>query len=876
VSGAELGDGVAEAMKRGDARAVADLLVAAPEKERRGIAGRVTSEWDRLGWRQSDERRHAAAVAFAGTTTARRLASDWWLLHRDASDELDAVVAGRGRAFMDVLAGNLLAGDGATAGWSMIRQAVRAGVIDRPPTDRYTVAMAAGITQGLDAWETADSIYRSLLGDPDLLADDVWRLFEVDCGAELANARVWTRDEGRPGLQPDRSAPNRWTYALTRLAAEGRLDRDRLLDASLDALLRDFRESSVGWYAQLHEALEPTAEERRARLDRYLALLASPSPAAMKEGLAGLKAVEDAVDPQQLAGAAATPLTQKQKNLAVETLRLLERAAGRKSEAAPELLAAAALALGHERPDVQERALALLERHAASTDVRAAVLGYADVVSPLLRDRLVALTGVAEPSPVAVAVAEAPPAESWPEPVRPRVTVELLRAYGTPLEPVSSTDELIELGASLVEGAGTGDDAERFLDGVSRLCDERPPELQRRAAGLVRRAEEQQAQIWGATAVALVATLVRAWIGRKRPPRDTLSHTVLAFLERRVVEVAERAARGRARPLLGFPTHAGGWIDPDVLAQREHGTGRFRNRPEHADRLQAHARAFPGASPPVFAPEVRVDSRFAEPQGWLAVRVERRASGLEPELAAAAEQPGTRPKPGDWWRGEPLWAGMDALSVSWCLTVLPTMPEIAYAAALDGIVERMEASAYYRSDVVLAYALDAHVPLEGLAWMAAGAGLLAKSPDLHRPTTDLLVQTIADGRFDPDALGSGIAWLVDNGFGTVSRLERPLRDAARVSPLHGAQVVRLVEALVARLTTAPRNLHVVLEVALEQATPLRTAVERADARAALGRIAESASRSSKLGRAARDLLALEPDPPALAALRGLGVQATTR
>jgi hypothetical protein len=506
-------------------------------------------------------------------------------------------------------------------------------------------------------------------------------------------------------------------------------------------------------------------------------------------------------------------------------------------------------------------------------DVRAAVLAYTDVVSPLLRDRVVALAGLAEPE--AEVVAEAPPAEAWPEPVRPSVTLEAVRTHRRQLEPVESVDELVELGASLVEGAGGGDDAERFLDGVSRFCAERPPELRRRAAGLVGRAEEQQAAVGGATGVGLVATLIRAWLDRKRPPRDSLSGTMLAIVERRVVEVAERALRGRSRPLLAFPTHAGGWIDPVVLARREQGTGRFRNRPDQGDRLQAHARAFPDAAAPVFRPEVRYDRQHGQAveQPWLAVRLERRAGGLEPALATAAERPGSRSRPADWWRGESLWAGMDALSARWCLTVLPTMPEIAYAAALDAAVDRIDDSVHFHPDVVLAHALEPSVPLVGLGWTAAGAGLLAKSPDLHRPAVDLVVQTVSDGRFDPDALGSGIAWLLDEGFGTISRLDRPLRDAARVSPLHGAQVVRLVASLLAHLETSPRNLHVPLEVALEQATLLETAIEPAESRAALERLAAKASASSKLGRAVRGLLAREPHSAALASLRGLAVRA---
>ena len=116
-------------------------------------------------------------------------------------------------------------------------------------------------------------------------------------------------EHGQAGKPWDRGTrgDNRWLYALTRLADEGRLDRQRLLDASLDALMRDFRASTVGWYAKLHEALAPTREERVARLDRYLALVTSPAPAVVKEGLAALREIEDAVPTRRRSRASRRP-----------------------------------------------------------------------------------------------------------------------------------------------------------------------------------------------------------------------------------------------------------------------------------------------------------------------------------------------------------------------------------------------------------------------------------------------------------------------------------------------------------------------------------------------------------------------------------------
>ena len=48
-----------------------------------------------------------------------------------------------------------------------------------------------------------------------------------------------------------------------------------LLDASLEALSRDFVQMRSGWFSRFHEELKPSLDERAARVDRYLLLLGS-------------------------------------------------------------------------------------------------------------------------------------------------------------------------------------------------------------------------------------------------------------------------------------------------------------------------------------------------------------------------------------------------------------------------------------------------------------------------------------------------------------------------------------------------------------------------------------------------------------------------
>ena len=835
-----------QAVRANDAARVRDLVVDASDKERRAAA----EEMERL-LISREGRESVAPLAFLGTATARNVASWSWAAAEAAEYDVVAdVLRARGRPFVETLVRALERED--VQLWRLVRAGVRAGIIERPTEEGWI----RGMISGVGGWERRglDSVYHGLLADPELLADEVWRIFEVDLGSELRWAVTYEHvdDDERRHLE---RGDNLWTYALTRLVAEGHLERARLIDASLDALMRDFRGTTIGWYVHFHDELEPTSEEREARLERYLMLLASPTPIVVKLGLTALKAVEDVVPADDLARAAAAPLTHRQKNLAVATLSLLEHAAARDKKARPALLEAAAQALAHERADVQERALKLIEQYQDEVEstaaARAVVLGLADAVAPTLRERVSALTGFAVELERESAPRAAPLRTS--EPRRERLTLADALATRPPLEPVTSVDELIELGAALLEAQGSGDDAERFLDGVSRLCGERPP--QRLTAGLVKQAQEATAAYYGLGGWNLVGTVVKAWAAGKRPPKRSYRGSAIAFLLDRVNEVALRAARQQPRPLLAFPTHSGGWLDPDVLAEREQGFGRFRNRPDPADRAQAQLRATT-LSPPRLVPAIERRKRweFSEAEPRLAVRAEGDMSELGPlQDAALALERGSDDR--YWWAAPPAWGGFDRLGVEWCLSVVPSLPELAFAGAAGSCLTMIDgASGYNHPEVVFQYALDAAVPLEPIAWLAVAAALLAKKEDVRRPALDLIIESVEDGRFDARGLGRAGVWLLDEELGKLPRLVPTLRDASRVSPAHAEAVVATIDALLAAVDKTPRGLHALLELAVELAALSGARIESPAARATLERVGGEVSKTAKVGKLARDLL----------------------
>ena len=529
-------------------------------------------------------------TAVFGTATPRTAAR---LLSWDGGeDECDIELAGRAAAardpeFRTALVDQLLALDRwDNKPWALLRTLIRAGAIEAPGDPRYTILMTWSVCDGREA----DGVYRSLLADPALLAGEVWRLFELDVVDAAYAVRRFERDPYYPGGW--RVTDNLWHRALVRLAAEGRLDRARLLDASLAALGRDFRPSRIAWHGQLHEALEPTAAERRERLSAYLGLMTSSNPAVVRYGLAGVEAIEEDVPPAGLAQAASGPLTLREKKYAVAVLRLVHRALDRAPERATALLAATAQGLGHVRPDVQERALAILERHgaavASSPALRSAVLGYAESVSPSLRTRAETLVGMSlepeaavEPDPGellsrvalldpttpwgAAARAALTSAEDgrWPAPREVTLTPELLRRSYAPLTPIDDPRQLVEVAAVLLEGDGSGADLERFLDGVSRLCRERDPVLLREGSGVAARARAiLEEYTWGRSSARIAAAVLLAWLDGDAGRADGVCPSA------RVEEIARRAARRKPRSLASLPSYAAGWIDPGTLQRR--------------------------------------------------------------------------------------------------------------------------------------------------------------------------------------------------------------------------------------------------------------------------------------------------------------------
>jgi hypothetical protein len=404
----------------------------------------------------------AAGMALAGgcRPALRAMEQAWsWELTPSDYDAFAGVLADRSPAWLGELVDRMLTQpfDGHVRSWPLTRRLVRLGAIVPPDAEEYGVKMIYALLQApphvrdgeaqtpqerAEAFGTGgDRLAKVLLDDPDLLADEVWRLFTVPgVGREM---------EGRAyyGYIP---VGDQWADALAIVAAQGQLDEGRLLDACLDAFLRDFPPNHVGWYVTLHDRLQPSLAAKAGRAARYLALLAAPSKPGVTLGQRECTELLETglLDASAFLAASPPALAYPQKSVATAQLTIIGKLAARQPAVREVALATAAQAFSHQREDVQAAAIALIGKHGLPADgaARETIIELAAFLSPVLRPEATALGLV--PGHTAIdgtAAVDAPVAPVDAGLVAGRPVIRVV--------PVTDPVELVQLLAQLMEDA---------------------------------------------------------------------------------------------------------------------------------------------------------------------------------------------------------------------------------------------------------------------------------------------------------------------------------------------------------------------------------------------------------------------------------------
>ena len=145
--------------------------------------------------------------------------------------------------------------------WTLIRRLIVAGLAKKPQSPRYFLGMIGGLNGRSKKAPLVDALQDA----PDLLTNDIWKLFEYDGDGEnsLANTERFDRS---------------WTDSFLILMAQGKLSRARLLEATIEALERDFNHYRAKWFFEFFDRLEPTDLELKKYRERILGLLGASAP----------------------------------------------------------------------------------------------------------------------------------------------------------------------------------------------------------------------------------------------------------------------------------------------------------------------------------------------------------------------------------------------------------------------------------------------------------------------------------------------------------------------------------------------------------------------------------------------------------------------
>ncbi|MFD1159305.1 DUF6493 family protein [Roseovarius aestuarii] len=402
--------------------------------------------------------------------------------------------------------------------------------------------------------------FTSDLVDENFLRTDVWRFFEVEGGGEFSLA---SHDKYASG-------ENTWSTVLLKLCADGLLDRDRLLDASLDALERDFGQFRASWYSRFHAALAPTPEEYAARTDRYLHLLGSAVPPTMSFALKALRHIDKLGDlsPKALLAAIEPALQARQKSSVKAALQLLKNCAKKHPDHAVEIAKTATAALISEAGETQEQALDLIEHLNQSQNpaICALLAEYVDTAAPGTQKRLSSMLGV----------------QATPQDASLDYPIPELQAINT----VASAEEAVSVFLELLEDGRDPFLMERAMAGLARYgaaahsllspVGKRAKQIRKRIANDGYRTAPYFLRPISATALAWVngtdvKTELRPFLEPRYPghqPIQISDHSFEGLFLARSEELLGFARAGHSVPMLSMPTDNRGYLDAARLIDR--------------------------------------------------------------------------------------------------------------------------------------------------------------------------------------------------------------------------------------------------------------------------------------------------------------------
>lgn len=244
--------------------------------------------------------------------------------------------------------------------WWVERGLIRCGAL--PPNDspEYYARMAAvfpfisyhshadaeSFRELFDGTECASfrSIKEMLAADPEIFEHDIWRLFDVDSAAF-------------------RYRLTEWGTALLEFSQEGKLDRRRLLQRSLEGMALPLSPTTLSGLGKFHEMLEPTLDERESLVELYLRLLSSSNSTVVGDALSALEKLQKAkrLNADSYLQVMPSVFLVDKKSQPITAIKLAVKLMKQSPACNPQAVTAIIPAIRHRNADVQSEALSVLE-----------------------------------------------------------------------------------------------------------------------------------------------------------------------------------------------------------------------------------------------------------------------------------------------------------------------------------------------------------------------------------------------------------------------------------------------------------------------------------------------------------------------------------
>jgi hypothetical protein len=615
------------------------------------------------------------------------------------------------------------------------------------------------------------------------LLTEFWALFRVEGVGGAGFLTSSYHDNGRPW----------WNDAIAILCDTVPGFRDRILDESLGALLRDFSANNSIWYPRVHRALDPTPDEVATRATRYEALLAAGPSTTVGLAQDMLARAIDRIDPAAFLEASASVLGRSEKKLLAAQIKLL-----------------AALVKAHPKyaARVSEFIAGVMETLPADVAAAARKLVPAGQGSAPAPDAAPAGTPITIPEPRREAIPHQPDR----------------------LAPLDDADELWQLVSACFEGVGHGRDLARILDGLSRHADFAASET------MLARAEEVMTS-WDKTDASPRRHLAGLLLARaKRQPRQL---RYVGYRRHVFPSRGETMPEGTIVSALGsrdkaVPTHMPTTL---LVAQFQADAGQVAVTPLPAT-VQAWSRALRspgegyygsddvlGTNPkPVWLPVSETPRATSAP--WLSkikniwqpshktpgatfAAGDLGISGAQEEYTLRAEEAREQ----DGFEQIVQWA-------AWLLSDNPDTLAAIYHPALDAAVRVVNV----RGIGALLAALGAtkQAP-HGPVWSALALGLSAKMPEHRAAAAEAIAALAASGLLDPAPLAAEIAAHLKDQLVMAGRLAAALTDAASISAIAGYRVLQTLAALLSHLdgvNQAAKLVELAARLAADHGTPV--------------------------------------------------------